>query len=103
MIDSALVKQHLRVFHTREDTAIQAYTDAALRMFEQYTERKLYESADALSSDLEAPEFTAVMDKDIQAGALLLIGYLYTTRDMDAAMPRATESLWQPYKVYRIA
>lgn len=103
MIPPALVKQHLRVLHTREDDLIQLYTDAAIRQFEESTERKLYASQDELDADTAPPEYTAVLNQDIQAGALLLIGYLYTTRNIDAPMPRATERLWQPYKVYRIS
>lgn len=103
MIDSALVKQHLRVLHNREDAVIEAYTNAALRMFEQFTERTLFADQTALDDADPAPEFVAVMDADIQAGALILIGYLYSTRDMDASMPRATERLWQPYRVLRIS
>lgn len=103
MLDLALVKQHLRVLHNREDSLIQTYMDAALCQFESYTERKLYVDQAAIDADTAAPEFTAILDSKITNGALLLIGYLYSVRDMDAAMPRATERLWNSYRVLRIA
>lgn len=103
MLDLALVKQHLRVLHNREDTLIKSYVDAALCEFESYTERKLYLDQPALDADTTAPEYTAVLDSKITNGALLLAGYFYSVRDMDAAMPRATERLWNSYRVIRIA
>lgn len=103
MLDLALVKQHLRVLHNREDTLIQSYVDAALCEFESYTERKLYLDKAALDADTTAPTYTAILDSKITNGALLLIGYLYSVRDMDAKMPRATERLWNSYRVLRIA
>tara|TARA_B110000196_G_scaffold317906_1_gene332078 strand:- start:11418 stop:11729 length:312 start_codon:yes stop_codon:yes gene_type:complete len=103
MLDLALVKQHLRVLHSREDTLIQSYVDTALCEFESYTERKLYLDQDELDADTTAPTYTAILDSKITNGALLLIGYLYSVRDMDASMPRATERLWNSYRVIRIA
>lgn len=103
MLDLALVKQHLRVLHNREDTLIQSYVDTALIEFEAYTERKLYANKAELEADSIAPTYTAVLDSKITNGALLLVGYLYSVRDMDAKMPRATERLWNSYRVLRIA
>ena len=103
MLDIALVKQHLRVLHAREDMLIQTYMDAALCEFESYTERKLYVDQAAIDADATAPEYTAILDSKITNGALLLVGYFYSVRDMDAAMPRATERLWNSYRVLRIA
>jgi hypothetical protein len=103
MLDFALVKQHLRVLHNREDDLIQTYVDSALCEFESYTERKLYVDQAALDADTAPPEYTVILDKKIENGALLLVGYLYSVRDMDAAMPRATERLWNSYRVLRIA
>lgn len=103
MLDLDLVKQHLRVLHKRDDALISGYVDAALCEFESYTERKLYVDQAAIDADLSAPEYTAIIDEKITAGAWLLIGYLYSNRDMDASMPRATERLWNSYRVLRIA
>ena len=103
MISIDLAKQHLRVLHAREDTLIQSYIDAAFSEFESHTERKLYVNQDALDADASAPEYTAILDSKITSGALLLVGYLYNNRDMDSAMPRATENLWASYRVLRIA
>jgi len=103
MLDLQLVKKHLRVFHAREDDLIQSYIDAALAQFESFTERKLYADQTALDADVNAPQYTAVLSPKIKNGAFLLIGYFYSERDRDAAMPRATEALWQSYRVIRIA
>jgi hypothetical protein len=103
MLDLDLVKQHLRVLHSREDTLIQTYVDAALCEFESFTERKLYVDQAALDADIASPEYTAILDSKITNGALLQAGFFYSCRDMDAAMPRATERLWNSYRVIRIA
>jgi len=103
MITLSLVKAHLRVLHNREDVLIQSYIDAALIQFEHYTGRKLYADQASLDADTAAPDDTQVIDPAIQSGALVLIGYLYNTRDMDATMPQATQSLWQPYRIIRVA
>jgi hypothetical protein len=103
MLALALVKQHLRVLHSREDTIIQTYVDSALCQFESFTGRKLYADQAALTADAVAPANTAILDSKITNGALLLAGYFYSCRDMDAAMPRATERLWNSYRVIRIA
>tara|TARA_A100001015_G_scaffold300012_1_gene384828 strand:- start:510 stop:821 length:312 start_codon:yes stop_codon:yes gene_type:complete len=100
MIDLSVAKLHCRVLHDREDTLIQTYIEAALSAFEDHTGRKLYADEAALAQDQDAPEHTAIIDSKITAGALLLVGYLYSTRDMDNTMPQATERLWQPYKVF---
>jgi len=112
MLDLQLVKKHLRVFHAREDDLIQLYIDAALAQFESFTERKLFEDQEALDAAVysgaftdasDVPEFTAILSKEIEQGAFLLIGYFYSERDRDAPMPRATELLWQSYRVIRFA
>lgn len=103
MLDLDLVKQHLRVLHSREDSLIQTYVDAALCQFESFTSRKLYVDQATLEADVTAPANAIVLDSKITNGALLLIGYLYSVRDMDAAMPRATERLWNSYRIIRIA
>ena len=121
MLELSLVKQHLRVLHNREDMVIQTYIDAAFAAFEQFTERKIYITLEALGLDQDAPvhsialsheaefeteegtEIKRIYKNDIVSGALIFIGYLYTVRDMDASMPRATESLWQPYRIVRFA
>lgn len=121
MLNLSLVKQHLRVLHNREDEVIETYISAAFSAFEQFTERKLYETLDDLELDQDAPPYSMALSyisavegengteskvnyrNDIVSGALIYIGYLYTVRDMDASMPRAVESLWWPYKVMRIA
>jgi hypothetical protein len=103
MLNLALVKQHLRVLHNREDDLIETYMAAAISEFESYTERKLYADQAELEADATPPEYTVILDKKIENGALLLVGYLYSVRDMDAPMPRATERLWNSYRVLRIA
>lgn len=103
MIPLALVKQHLKVLHNREDELIQSYINAALLAFEDFTERKLYADQGALAADSKSPEHTAVINTGILQGALLLIGNYYSYRNAGGDFPKGTERLWQPYKVYRIA
>jgi hypothetical protein len=46
---------------------------------------------------------SVILNESITSGCLLLVGHLYVTRDIDAAVPKAIEYLWQPYKIYRVA
>lgn len=100
MIALSLAKVHCRVLHDREDELIQNNIDSAISAFEDYTGRKLYADQAELDQDQDAPEYTAIIDSKITAGALLMVGYLYTNRDMNAQMPQAIYNLWQPYKVF---
>jgi len=99
VIALALAKQHLRVLHDYEDDLIQLYITAALNQFFKFTGRKLYPTPEALAADLDAPEFTVVIDDQIRAGCLLLVGHLYTNRAENAPMPESVANLWQPYWV----
>lgn len=100
MFDLAVVKSHLRVDHDDEDALIQAYTDAALAAFEDWTNRKLV----AADDQSETPENAAVMTASIQQGALLLIGQWYANREavltgsIVTSFPMATRALWMPHR-----
>lgn len=100
MIDLSVAKLQCRVLHDREDALIQTYIEAALSAFEDHTGRKLYADQAALDQDVDAPEHAAIIDSKIIAGALILIGHLYTARDLNAEYPETTTRLWQPYKVF---
>ena len=102
MIELALAKQHLKVLHSHEDALIQVYIAAALSRFAQYTGRKLYDTPESLAADADAPEFTAVIDDQIRAGALLFIGHLFVHRNENAETPESVENLWhgEPRKTH---
>lgn len=103
MISLAEAKQHLRIFHTHEDDIIELYINAALCRFEEFTGRKLYADQSSLDADVEAPIYTAIIDDQIKAGCLILIGHLYTNRDENAEIPDAIQYLWQGYWVPMIS
>lgn len=101
MLDLALVKSHLRVDGTDEDTLIQAYTDAALSAFGTWSNRALL----AVGAVLPDPVGNAlIITKTIEMGALLLIGNWYSNRESvvigaaAAEVPMATKVLWAPYR-----
>nr|WP_113869635.1 head-tail connector protein [Brenneria salicis]NMN90973.1 gp6-like head-tail connector protein [Brenneria salicis ATCC 15712 = DSM 30166]RBP57332.1 gp6-like head-tail connector protein [Brenneria salicis ATCC 15712 = DSM 30166]RLM28535.1 hypothetical protein BHG07_17250 [Brenneria salicis ATCC 15712 = DSM 30166] len=105
MLDIDLVKQHCRVESGNdEDTLLNAYISAAVRYVETYTRRKLYENeeADGYAEDEDHLLPTA----DVQVAMLLLIGHWYENREsvnignITSAIPFATESLLQPYRIY---
>ncbi|WP_288659535.1 MULTISPECIES: head-tail connector protein [Pseudomonas] len=91
MIDLALVKQHLRVEHSEEDTLIQGYIDAATAFIEKHCDRVL----------VETPLLPEEMGytKDVIQAAMLLVGHWYANREAvvvgQAAsnVPMAVESL----------
>lgn len=101
MIDLAVVKAHLRVEHTDEDSKIQGYTDAALSAFESWTNRKLV----AVGDPLPDPAGNAMhITKSIEQGALLLVGHWYANAEtvvigtVTAELPYATKALWSPHR-----
>lgn len=91
MLDTARIKQHLRVEHDDEDTLIEGYKAAALAYIEQYCDRKIVETP-ASSREM-------AMTADLEQAALLLIGHWYSHREqvvigtITATLPNGVESL----------
>lgn len=96
------VKEHLRVFHTDEDTQIELYRDAAEVVMKEYLDREVVEAGQSPTTD-DGIEVTAA----IIAAILLLCSDLYEQREPDqklhgdAVLPRVVRSLLAPYRVWR--
>jgi len=105
LVDIALVKKHLRVFHTDDDTEIAAYQAAAETIVKEYVDRVVYEAGGSAPSgdDGTAIEVTPA----ITAAILLLIGDLYERRESNtwepeqATLPKSVRALLAPYRVWR--
>lgn len=105
LVDIALVKKHLRVFHDDEDTEIAAYQAAAETIVTEYIDRVVYETGGGEPSgdDGTAMEITPA----ITAAILLVVGDLYEHRESDtwesenATLPRSVRALLAPYRVWR--
>lgn len=96
------VKDHLRVFHTDEDTQIELYRDAAEAIISEYLDREIAEAGQTPEAD-NGIEVTAA----IVAAILLLVGDMYEVREPDAklqgdaVLPRSVRALLAPYRVWR--
>ena len=101
MVPLEIVKAHLRVRHDLEDGYIETLVDAAAQAFNDQTNRTLI----AADKSLPDPVGNALHPtKAIQQGILLLVGHWYVNREsvvigtIATALPKATDSLWQPYR-----
>lgn len=101
-----IVKNHCRVEadFTLDDSLFQIYIGAAKRYVETWTRRTLY----LLNTDpgFETDENRLLVDDDIRAAILLLIGLWYANRESvvigetAVKLPLAVDSLLQPYRIY---
>lgn len=100
MLDLALVKQHCRIEpdFLEDDNLLNTYIRAAVRFVEGQTDRKLYAS-DA-EEGFARDEDALLLDADISAAMLLMIGYWYVNREADPVLPQTAEALLQPYRAY---
>lgn len=106
LLEASLVKKHLRVDSTDEDTVLAAYQAAAEATVCEYLDRDIYVSGD---SPAPTDEFAIEIEPPITAAILLLVGDLYANREPDykllgdAVLPRAVRALLAPYRVWRSA
>lgn len=104
LLDTGLVKKHLRVDSTDEDAVIAVYQAAAEATVREYIDREVYLSGD---SPVPTDEFAIELEPPITAAILLLIGDFYANREPDyklggdAVLPRAVRALLAPYRVWR--
>lgn len=108
VIDLDIVKNHCRVEpdFTLDDSLFQIYTGAAKRYVETWTRRTLY----LLNTDpgYDTDENRLLLDDDIRAAMLLLIGHWYANREavnignITSPVPFAVGSLLQPYRIYGV-
>lgn len=108
VIDLDIAKNHCRVESdfTLDDSLFQIYIGAAKRYVETWTRRKLY--VNDTDEGYETDENRLLLDDDIRAAMLLLIGHLYANREavnignITSTVPFAVESLLQPYRFYGV-
>lgn len=109
LIDIALVKKHLRVFHDDDDDTIAAYQAASEDIVTKYIDRVVVADGVVLPEpDDPGYDATAInVTPAITAAILLLVGDLYEFREPDqtqdgAMLPRAVRALLAPYRVWRV-
>lgn len=106
MIDSDVVKQHCRIDtdFTGDDDLMKVYTGAAARYVQTWTRRTLYENES--SPGYANDQNSILLNDDVKAAMLLLIGHWYANREAAivgasaSKLPLAVESLLQPYRIY---
>ena len=107
MVDLDVVKQHCRIDtdFTGDDALLTLYTGAAARYVQTWTRRTLYENQSSRYSDDPDP---ILLNNDVKAAMLLLIGHWYANRESVAVgqtvaeVPLAVEALLQPYRIYGV-
>lgn len=115
MLELDIVKQHLRMEldDSDEDLLLETYATAAQRYVENHTGRNLYATEGEIPKDSETGEPTdehaLVLDDDITAAMLLLIGHWYANREsvvigtITAEVPMAVDALICPYRHFYFA
>ncbi len=113
MLELDIIKQHVRLEPgvTEEDSLLTTYANAAQRLVENKTGRLLYATAGEIPNDPdtgEPIEAGLVLDADLTAAMLLLIGHWYENREsvvvgtITAELPMAVEALIGPYRHYHL-
>ncbi|MGX7356231.1 head-tail connector protein [Citrobacter sp. ESY80] len=108
MLDLDVVKQHCRIDtdFTGDDALLTLYTGAAARYVQTWTRRTLYEKEDSPGYANDSDPI--LLNDDVKAAMLLLIGHWYANRESVAVgqtvaeVPLAVEALLQPYRIYGV-
>lgn len=101
LVDTALVKRHLRVTWDDEDTEIEAYRDAAEDVIVQYLDRAVVPAGQPASDD------AIVLPAAVRAAILLQTAELYDRRETpesnagEAMLSPVVRRLLAPYRVWR--
>ena len=115
MLELDIIKQHVRLEldFSEEDALLETYSVAAQRFVENRTGRTLYATKSEIPTDPESGEVTddsaLVLDDDITAAMLLLIGHWYANREsvvlgtITSELPMAVESLISPYRHFHFS
>lgn len=107
MIDLSVIRSHCRIDDdfTGDDSLLEIYSGAARRYVEKWTRRTLYKTnaEQGFAEDCDR----LLLDDDIRAAMLLLIGHWYTHREtvtdgQAVEVPFAVEALLQPHKIYGV-
>lgn len=108
MVDLDVVKEHCRIDTdlAGDDALLTLYTGAAARYVQTWTRRTLYENENSpgYADDTDS----ILLNDDVKAAMLLLIGHWYTNRESVvvgqtvAEVPFAVEALLQPYRIYGV-
>lgn len=111
MLELDIIKQHVRLEpdFEEDDTLLDTYSNAARRLVENRTGRKLYATAAEIPKDGDGnatDEKALVLDDDLVTAMLLLIGGWYenresiTTGTIVTQTPLAFEALISPYRFF---
>ncbi|EAA9217018.1 phage gp6-like head-tail connector protein [Salmonella enterica] len=108
MIALDVVKQHCRIDNdfSGDDALLELYSGAAARYVQTWTRRTLYEN-EGSHGYAEDPD-PILLNDDVKAAMLLLIGHWYANRESVsvgqtvAEVPFAVEALLQPYRIYGV-
>lgn len=110
MLELSTIKKHCRVEpdFIDDDALLTLYQDAAARYVEDYTQRKLYRTAEQIPTDEDGQpidDYALVYNSAVHAAMLLIIGHWYANREavnignIVAEIPMGTEALLRPYRV----
>lgn len=111
LLDSELVKSHLRVDDPDSDALIAVYQAAAEGIVVEYLDRGVYAAGD---SPVPTDPYAIELQPAMIAAILLLIGDMYAARETEdtdasrklslaqnAVLPRPVRALLVPYRVWR--
>lgn len=106
MLTKELVKTHCRIDtdFNGDDALLDLYTGAAARYVQTWTRRTLYETENSPGYN-DDPD-SILLNDDVKAAMLLLIGHWYANREavnignITTEVPFAVEALLQPYRIY---
>ena len=102
LLDLALAKRHLRVWHDDDDAEIAVYLAAAENIVVEYIDREVV-AAGATPTTLDG----VALSPAITAAILLLTGDLYENREADpeasgnVVLPKSVRALLAPWRVWR--
>lgn len=108
MLELEIIKPHCRVEldFEEDDTLLETYANAARRLVENKTGRRLYATPGEIPE--EGDEHALVLDDDITTAMLLIIGSWYENRESvvigstSAELPMAVDALIKPYQHFNV-
>lgn len=81
MISLDMVKAHLRIDGDAEDAYLESLIPVAHDYAEQYCDRRIYDTPEALSADPD-PDKKPILETDtLRQAMLMMIGHWYATRE----------------------
>jgi len=112
MIELRTIKQQCRIEpgFLEDDALISVYLNAAIKHVENYTERKLYPTAEQIPLDEYGEpddDFALIYNDAVHVAMLLMIGHWYSKREAvtegsTSELPLGVSALLGPYRIYGV-